>query len=73
MVRIGEKVGSYRVLLGKTEGKTPLGRPRLRWKDNIKSGFQETEWEGVNWFEQAQERDRQIAAGCEAVMKFRVP
>jgi len=58
MVRIREKRGAYRDLLGKTEGKTPLGRPRLRWEDNIKSGFHEIGWEGVNWFDLAHERDR---------------
>jgi len=65
MVRIVEKRGAYRFLLGKSEKKTPLGRPRLRWENNIKSGFQETGWEGVNWFQLAQEKG-QIAGGCES-------
>ena len=47
MVRIGEKRGAYMGLLGKTEGRTPLGRPKLRWEDNIKSGLKEIGWEGV--------------------------
>jgi hypothetical protein len=58
MLSIGEKRGAYRVSPGKTEGKTPLGRLRLRWEDNIKSRFQEVGWVGVNWFDLPQEIDR---------------
>ena len=47
MVRTGEKTGIYRVLVGKPEGKSPLGRPRHRWKDNIKMDLQEVGWGGV--------------------------
>jgi hypothetical protein len=42
--RMGEKRGVYRVLVGKSEGKRPLGRPRLRWEDNIKMDNQEVGW-----------------------------
>jgi hypothetical protein len=48
----GEGRGVYRVLVGKTEGKRPLGRPMPRWEDNIKAGFQEVEWglwTGLSW------------------------
>jgi hypothetical protein len=42
---MGERSGLYRVLVGKPEGKRPLGRHRRRWKDNIKMDLQEVEWE----------------------------
>jgi hypothetical protein len=48
----GEGSGVYRVLMGKPEKKRPLGRPRLRWEDNIKMDFQEVEcgvWTGLSW------------------------
>jgi hypothetical protein len=44
----GEERGVYRVLVGKPEGKRPLGRPRLRWEDNIKTDIQEVEYGGVD-------------------------
>ena len=44
VARIGERRGSYRVLVGKPEGKRPLGRPRRRWEDNIKMDLQEVGW-----------------------------
>jgi hypothetical protein len=48
----------YRVLVGKPEGRRPLGRPRRRWEDNIKMDLQEIRYEGVDWIELAQDRDR---------------
>ena len=51
-------IGVYRVLVGKPEGKRPLGRPRRRWDDNIKMGLQEVECSGMDWIELAQDRDR---------------
>jgi hypothetical protein len=47
VVCTGEKMGVYRVLVGRPEGKKPLGRPKRRWKDNIKMFFQEVRW--VTW------------------------
>jgi hypothetical protein len=44
VARMGEGRGVYRVLVGKTEGKSPLGRPRCRWEDNIKMHLQEVGW-----------------------------
>jgi hypothetical protein len=41
---MGERRGAYRVLVGRPEGRRPLGRPRRRWEDNIKMGLQEVEW-----------------------------
>ena len=55
---MGESGGVYKVLVGKPGGKRPLGRPRLRWEDNIKMDLQEVECEGMNWISVAQEWDR---------------
>ena len=54
MVRMGEGRGVHRVLVGKPEGKRPLGRPRRRWEDNI----QEVGCGGMDWIELAEDRDR---------------
>jgi hypothetical protein len=54
----GEKRGVYRVLVGKPEGKRPLGRPRHRWEDNIKMDLQDLEFESMDWVELSQDRDR---------------
>jgi len=45
-------------LVGNPEGKRPFGRPRRRWEDNIKMGFQEVEYGGMDWIELALDRDR---------------
>ena len=55
---MGKKRGLYRVLVGKPEGKRPLGRPRCRWECNIKVNIQEVGCGVVESFELAQERDR---------------
>jgi len=57
-VRMVEGRGMYRVLVGKPEGKRPLGRPRHRWDDNIKMDLQEVECGGMDWIEMTQDRDR---------------
>jgi hypothetical protein len=62
----------HRVLVGKPEGKRPLGRPRRRWEDNIKMDFQEVGRGGGDWMELAQNRDRWRAL-VGTVRKFRVP
>jgi len=54
----GGRRGEYRVLVGKREGKRPLGRPRHRLEDNIKMDFQEVGCGGIDWNELAQVRDR---------------
>jgi hypothetical protein len=46
---MGEKRNVYRLLVGKPEGKKPLGRSRRRWWDNVKMNLGEIEWDGVNW------------------------
>jgi hypothetical protein len=58
VARMGEGRNLYRVLVGKPEGKRPLGRPRRRWEDGIKMDLQETGWGGVEWIHLAQDRDR---------------
>jgi hypothetical protein len=55
---MGEERGVHRVLVGKAEGKRPLGRPRRRWENNIKVDFQEVGGGGGDWMELAQGRDR---------------
>jgi hypothetical protein len=62
----------YRVLVGKPEGKRPMGRPRRRWEDNIKMDLQEVRGGGGDWRELAQDRDRWWAL-VNTVMNFRVP
>jgi len=61
----------YRVLVGKPEGKIPLGRPRRRWEDNIKMDLQGVGCGGMDWIELAQDRDRWRAL-VDAVMNLRV-
>jgi hypothetical protein len=51
VARMGETRNAYRILVGKAEGKRPLGRPRRRWVDNIKMDFREIGWDGVDWIE----------------------
>jgi hypothetical protein len=70
--RMGENRNVYRLLVGKPEGKRPLGRPRRRWLDNIKMYLLEIGWGGVDWIGLAQDRDKWRAL-VNAVMNFRVP
>ena len=70
--RMGEERGVYRVLVGKTEGKRPLGRPRRRWVDNIRMDLQEVGCGYVDWIGLAQDRDRWRTL-VSAVMNLRVP
>ena len=62
----------HRVLVGKPEGRKPLGRPRHRWEDNIKTDLQEVGGGLGDWMELVQDRDRWRAL-VSKVMKFRVP
>ena len=71
MARMGEGRGVHSVLVGKPEGKRPLGRPRRRWEDNIKMDLQEV-GEGGDWMELAQDRERWRAL-VNTVTNFRVP
>ena len=58
VARMGEDRGVHRVLVGKSEGKRPLGRPRHRWEDNIKMHLQEVGGRRGDWMELAQDIDR---------------
>jgi hypothetical protein len=69
---MGEERGAYWILVGRPEGRRPLGRPRRRWEDNIKMDIGEVGWGGMNWIELAQDRDRWRAL-VNAVMNLRVP
>jgi len=69
---MGERRGVYRVLVGKPEGKRPLGRPRRIWEDNIKVDLQEVGCGGMDWIELAQNKDK-LRGLVNAVMNFRVP
>jgi hypothetical protein len=70
--RMEETRGLYRVLVGRPEGKNPLGRPRRRWEDNIKLDLQEVGWGIMDWIDLAQDKDR-WRAFVNAVMNLRVP
>ena len=72
MARVGEERGLYGVLVGKPEGRRPLGRPRRRWVDNIRMDLQEVGCGYMDWIGLAQDRDswRTLAS---AVMNLRVP
>ena len=72
MGRMGEERGVYRVLLGKPEGRRPLGRPRRRWVDNIRMDLQEVECGYMDWIGLAQDRDS-WRSFMSAVMNLRVP
>jgi hypothetical protein len=72
VARMGGKRGAYRILVGRPEGRRPLGRPRRRWEDNIKMDLQDMGCGGMDWTELAQDRDRWRAV-MNVVMNLRVP
>ena len=72
VVHMGEVRGVYRVLVGKPEGKRPLGRHRHRWENNIKMDLQDIGFGGMDWIELAQDGDSWQAL-VNAVMNLRVP
>jgi hypothetical protein len=72
VARIGEKRNAYRILVGRSEGKRPLGRQRRRWVNNIKMDLREVEWDCMDWIDLAQDRD-QWRALVNTVMKIPVP
>ena len=72
VARMGEERGAYRVLVGKPEGKRPLGKPRHRWVDNIRMYLEEVGCGYVDWIGLAQDRGRSPML-VSAVMNLRVP
>jgi hypothetical protein len=62
---MGEKRDTYRLLVGKPEGKKPLERPRRRWVDNIRMDLGEVGWGNVDWIDLAQDRKRWRESSCE--------
>jgi hypothetical protein len=58
VARMGLKRNAYRILVGKPEGKRPLGRPRRRWEDNIRMDHREIGWGDTDWIDLAQDRDQ---------------
>jgi hypothetical protein len=55
---MGKKRNAYRLLVGKPNGRIPLGKPRRRWKDNIRMDLEEVGWDEVDWIGLAQDRNR---------------
>jgi hypothetical protein len=72
VARIRTTRNAYRILVGKPDGRRPLGRRRRRWVDNIKMDLRETGWDGMDWIELAQDRE-QWRALVNTVMNLRVP
>ena len=72
VVHMGERRCIYKVLVGKPEGKRPIGRPRHRWEYNIKMDIQEVRCRVMDWIELAQDRDRWWSL-VNAVMNLCVP
>jgi hypothetical protein len=69
---MGETKNAYGILVGKPEGKRPLGRPRRRWVEDINMELRDVGWDGMDWIELAQDRD-QWRALVNTAMNLRVP
>jgi hypothetical protein len=72
VMRMGEVRGAYNILVGRPEGRRPLGTPRRRWEDRIKMDLREIGFGDVDWIHWAQDRDRWRAL-VNTVMNLRVP
>jgi hypothetical protein len=68
----GEKMNAYRLLMGKPEGRRPLGRPRRRWLDNMRMDLVEVGWGDEDWIGLVEDRERWRAL-VNSVLNFRVP
>jgi hypothetical protein len=69
---MGETRNAYRILVGMPEGNIPMGRPGRRWVDNIKMDLRKIQWDGVDWIEMAQDREKWRAL-LNTVLNLRVP
>jgi hypothetical protein len=72
VAQMGEKRNAYRFLMGKPEGKRPIGKPRRSWEDNVRMDLSEIGWGGMDWVDLAEDRD-QWRALVNTVMNLRVP
>jgi hypothetical protein len=72
VARMGENRNAYRLMVGKPEGKRPLGRPRRRWVDNIRMDLGEVAWGDVEWIGLAKDRNSRRAV-VNSVLNLRVP
>jgi hypothetical protein len=69
---MGEKRNAYRILVGKPQGKKPLGRPRCRWVGNIEIDIREIGWDSMDWLDLVQDSD-QWRALVNTVINLRIP
>jgi hypothetical protein len=72
VARLEEKRNAYRISVGKSEGKRPLGRPRRRWVNNFKMDLTKIRWGGMDWIDLAEDRD-QWRTLVKTVMNLWVP
>jgi hypothetical protein len=72
VARLGKKRNTYRILVGKSKGKIPIGRPRRKWEDNIKMDHRKMGWSGADWINLAQDRG-QWRTSENTAMNLRVP
>jgi hypothetical protein len=72
VARMEAKRNAYRILVGRPEGKRPLGRPRRRWVDNVKMDVREIGWGGMDWIDLAENRD-QWRVLVNTLMNLRLP
>jgi hypothetical protein len=72
VARMGDRRNAYRLMVGKPEGRKPLGRPRHRWLDNIRMDLVEMGWSDVDWIGLARDRDRWRAL-VNSILNLRVP
>jgi hypothetical protein len=73
VARMGEVRCAYNILVGRPEGRRPLGRPKRRWEDNIKIDLQEIGFGDIDWIHLAQDRDRWRALVNTVMINLRVP